>query len=565
MDTSTLLVCTDASLETGGIFDLSLAPDLLFYSYVPIIFISLLIGSFVLIKNRFSLLSKALFLMTVLFSIFIANEIIQWIVIPAGIMHFAWTLSLLLHFLIVVTSLYFAYLFVKKRNISFRTNVLFALVSLPVIILLPTKLSVIGFDIDWCGGINGPLWYYLYAIECIAIILCIISAVRVYISYVKKPSADLLSSVFLLIGTATFLIVFFGSYFFGEMTGLYEINLIGPTGMLVFVGILSYMIVKFKLFNIRLIGAQALMLTLWFLIGSIMFVAHSRITSIVAGFTLFASVVLGLMLIRSINETVKQKDEIEKLAQNLQKANDQLKILDKMKSEFVSIASHQLRSPLTAIRGYTSMLLEGSFGKLNARATEAIERIADSSRFMALSVEDYLNVSRIEAGNMRYEMSDFNLKTETEHIVDELRPTALKKGLLLTFKSDCESGAFIHADIGKTRQVLQNLIDNSIKYTLRGTITVKIHDDIKKKRIYATISDTGVGMSKQTQEDVFEKFVRAKNANHVNVTGTGLGLFVAKKMVEEMGGKIKATSEGEGKGSSFIVEWKLVGNSVRGA
>jgi signal transduction histidine kinase len=125
------------------------------------------------------------------------------------------------------------------------------------------------------------------------------------------------------------------------------------------------------------------------------------------------------------------------LTEQLAKANDRLKILDKMKSEFVSIASHQLRSPLTSIRGYASMLAEGSYGKLPEKAQEAANNIAESSKFMAMSIEDYLNVSRIEAGNMKYELSDFNLKDVAEKVVDEMRPTAMKKGLVMVFRSDC--------------------------------------------------------------------------------------------------------------------------------
>ena len=108
------------------------------------------------------------------------------------------------------------------------------------------------------------------------------------------------------------------------------------------------------------------------------------------------------------------------------------------------------------------------------------------------------------------------------------------------------------------RQIIMNLLDNSMKYTPKGMITVVAHDDVKKKKMYITIQDTGVGMSKETQEEVFEKFVRAKNANNVNVTGTGLGLFVAKKMLTDMGGKVTAESEGEGKGSRFIIEFPLL-------
>jgi signal transduction histidine kinase len=246
------------------------------------------------------------------------------------------------------------------------------------------------------------------------------------------------------------------------------------------------------------------------------------------------------------------------LSKKLEDANGRLKELDKMKSEFVSIASHQLRSPLTAIRGYASMLLEGSFGRLPKKSKEAIERIAESSHYMALSVEDYLNVSRIEAGHMKYELSDFDLKSEIEKVAEEMRPAVEHKGLALEYKTDCKGSCKIHADIGKTRQVLHNLIDNAMKYTPGGKISIVTHDDPGKRKIYVTIKDTGVGMSRETIDALFDKFVRAQNANKVNVTGTGLGLFVAKKMVEDMGGRIWAESEGEEKGSTFNVEFPEV-------
>jgi signal transduction histidine kinase len=267
--------------------------------------------------------------------------------------------------------------------------------------------------------------------------------------------------------------------------------------------------------------------------------------------------VLGLMLVRSIQKTFKQKEEIEKLAKKLEGANAQLKVLDKMKSEFVSIASHQLRSPLTSIRGYASMLLEGSYGKIPEKARAAVERIADSSRFMAASVEDYLNVSRIQAGNMKYEYSDFNLKDLAAQVVDDTRAIAMKKGLLLTFKSDVSKRGIVHADIGKTRQVIDNLINNSLKYTPKGSIDVFVYDKPKIKKIFVEIQDTGIGMAPHAVENMFEKFERAENANAVNVTGTGLGLYIARKIAQEMKGNVTAASEGEGKGSTFTIELPL--------
>jgi signal transduction histidine kinase len=293
-------------------------------------------------------------------------------------------------------------------------------------------------------------------------------------------------------------------------------------------------------------------------VGSLLFVAKSDTTKIVAGFTLLITTFAGYYLVKSVKKEIRQREEIEGLAKRLETANERLQELDRMKSEFVSIASHQLRSPLTSIRGYASMLAEGTYGKLPEKAVPVLQNIADSSRFMAQSVEDYLNVSRIEAGNMKYEYSDFNLKEQAEKIVNELRQVAIKKGLVMLFRSDCTGSATVHADIGKVRQVMMNLVDNSMKYTPKGTITVIAHDDVKRKKMTVSIHDTGIGMDMETQGEVFNKFVRAKNANCVNVTGTGLGLYVAKKMIDEMGGKVWAESEGAGKGSTFHLEFGMV-------
>jgi len=177
---------------------------------------------------------------------------------------------------------------------------------------------------------------------------------------------------------------------------------------------------------------------------------------------------------------------------------------------------------------------------------------------MASAVEDYLNVSRIESGNMKYNMADFNLREEVEKITDDVRPSALKKGLVLLFRNKLNSKGVVNADVGKSVQIIHNLINNSLKYTPKGSLTVLVRDDLKTKKVYVDVTDTGIGMSQETIDKVFGKFERADNANSVNVSGTGLGLFVAQKMAHAMNGDITAHSEGDGKGSTFTFELPLV-------
>jgi signal transduction histidine kinase len=531
-------------------------PTLLFYSHITALVAALLIGTMVFIKNPHNLVARILLTMFAVFSLWVAIDLPLWATNRSDVVLFLWSLQILIEPIIYAIAFYLFYAFSRKKLPSFTVNLSITLLLLPLIVFLPTDLNLTGINLYDCDASEGPLaLYYTYFIEFLFIVGIIIATIKQYLFL--KDKKEKRKVVFFAVGLIIFLVAFTSGNLIGSITGDWDMAQYGLFGMPVFVGFLGYLIVQFKMYNLNIIGAQALIITLWFLLGSLLLVAQSNSTRLVASFTLFAAVVVGIILVRSIRKTVKQKEEIEKLAQELEKANGQLKVLDKMKSEFVSIASHQLRSPLTSIRGYSSMLLEGSFGPIPQKAKEAVERINESSRFMASSVEDYLNVSRIQAGNMKYEYSDFNLKDVAETVADDTRQLAIKKGLLLTFRSDLSKRGIVHADIGKTRQVIDNLINNALKYTPKGSINIFVHDDPKKKKIYIDVSDTGIGMAPHTINDMFEKFERAENANVVNVTGTGLGLYIARKIAREMGGDVTAASEGEGKGSTFTIELPL--------
>ncbi len=538
------------------VFDFSTAPALLFYAYIPITLVSLALSILILKRDNSSLRSRLLLALSAAFALWIINILVQWVASYHTILLFGWQLTAMLEVAFYVLCLYFFLVFVEEKDVPWFVKWILGFPFILVAFLTPTTLNIAQYDAYNCEGVVGLLWGFIYyGLEPVIIgAIALYGALRTFqIKTVARRQQVLLTTI----GLSAFLFVFWLSNVAAELTKTYEINLIGPLGMVIFLLLLGYQIVQYKIYNLNVIGTQAFVVILWVLVGSLLLVAHSDATRLVAGFTLLAAVVIGFILIRSVRRTVRQKEEIEKLAQKLEKANERLKVLDKMKSEFVSIASHQLRSPLTSIRGYTSMLLEGSYGNLPQKARSAVERISESSRFMATSVEDYLNVSRIQAGNMKYEYSDFNLKNLAQQVADDTRQLAMKKGLLLTFKSDLSKKGIVHADIGKTRQVIDNLVNNALKYTQRGTIRISVYDDPKKKLIYVDISDTGIGMSPQTIDDMFEKFERAHNANAVNVTGTGLGLYIARKIAQEMGGDVTAMSEGEGKGSTFTLHLPL--------
>lgn len=316
--------------------------------------------------------------------------------------------------------------------------------------------------------------------------------------------------------------------------------------------VVGYSIFKHKLFDIRVVAAQLAVYLLWMFLLIRFAFSDSQNELLLNGGLLIATVAIGIILIRSVMKEVAAREEVERLAQKLQHANERLQELDRLKSEFLSIASHQLRSPLTSVKGYASMILEGSFGKVPDSIREAVERIYEASEGMAASVEDYLNVSRIEQGRMQYDYTEVDIGELAAHVVDEQMPEAKNKGVALVYEKP-GSSLIARVDENKVRQIFTNLVDNAIKYTPEGEAIVSV--TAVDGRVRFSVRDTGVGIDPDTLDGLFERFVRAKNANKVNVTGTGLGLYVARKMVEAMGGKIWAESAGEGKGSTFIVEF----------
>ena len=540
------------------------AAQLLYYSHIPTAGAALLIGFYVLYKNRSDLTSRLLFIISLLFSIWSTLDLFVWLKFDnSGLLMFFWSLYGIFFTTLYIASFYFVYVFINKHDTSVGLKTIFLFTLIPLLTLLTTNLNVSHHHASDCVGVDNLIHqnYYLF--------LSLLYALSIVFYIAKKwqsiPAFERKMTLLLGVGIEAFLLVFFATVWgVGYLIDSgyikysnYDLEQYGLFGMPIFMAFLAYVTVKYKMFNVKLIATQVLVVGLLFLIGAQLFFVKTTTNFILVGVTLLLGFVGSYFLIQSVKREIKQREKIEQLAQDLARANDRLRELDKAKSEFVSIASHQLRSPLTSIRGYASMLVEGSFGKLPTKALEASARIEESAKLMVLSVEDYLNVSRIESGNMKYNLSDFDVKEMTEHICDDMRPEAMKKGLVLLFRSDLKGQGIVNADIGKTNQIIQNLLNNSLKYTPKGSINVFVRDDLKSKRIYVSITDTGIGMSEKTADSLFQKFSRADNANSVNVSGTGLGLYVALKMAEQMGGTISCESEGDGKGSTFTFELPL--------
>lgn len=538
--------------------------EIFFYSHVTSSVVTLLVALIVFLNGRHRLLNKLLFAVALSFSLWTLVSYLSWSLVNGDLISSIWPFFGVLSALISVLCIYFVYVFVYNRNAPFKLRLIYLLLLVPVMLFAHTNLSLKGFDLASCDafiyeGIPYKLYYSALGYLAMAWIAYILFKGYRNVTHRSKTEIILMG-----IGIELFLLIFNTTSFVSTSLTTYgytdnsDLEYYGLFGMVVFMVFVSILIVRFRSFNVGMLAAQALVIALLVLVGSQFTFVETTTGNILTSITLIITGVIGILLLRNVKKEIAQRQEIEALAVKLSKANDRLKSLDKLKSEFVSIASHQLRSPLTAIRGYSSMLLEGSFGSFPAKAREALERIDDTTKFMATSIEDYLNVSRIESGNMKYENTDVNVKELAEHVVDDLRKMATQKGLVLSLKSDLNSKAISKIDLNKAQQVIHNLINNALKYTEKGSVTVFVHDDVKKKKIYVEIIDTGIGMSEETLATLFGKFERAKSSTVASIKGTGLGLFVARQMAQGMKGDVTAYSEGEGKGSHFILELPLM-------
>lgn len=234
--------------------------------------------------------------------------------------------------------------------------------------------------------------------------------------------------------------------------------------------------------------------------------------------------------------------------------------VDRAKTEFVSLAAHQLRTPLTSINWYTEMLLSGDAGDLSSSQKEFITEISGSSLRMTSLVDSLLNVSRIDLGTFKIEPAPTDFVKVAESLVFELTPTIVKKNLHLT-KNFAQNIPLISADPTLVRLIMQNLLTNAIKYTAEnGQIEFSLTP--KDTMLEIKVKDNGYGIPASSQGKIFSKMYRADNVQTMDVDGNGLGLYVVKSVVEETGGNIRFESA-ENQGTTFFVNLPLKGMEPR--
>jgi len=468
----------------------------------------------------------------------------------------AWAITLFFFALIYSFVLYFTE---EKRKYYRYLNIIslfIGIVFIFVVFLTDFIIKDIKFENSTLYIVYGKFVLLFFAIMFFLTILSFALLFKKYLKPAKKQEKKKIK--YLLIGFFFFFLM--NSIFnilypvFFKMANLYEF---GDYSTIFLIGSFAYAIAKRELFGIKIVLTVTLVGLITILLGlDILILTSALAFKIYKGLILVIFVYLGYSLIKSVLKEIKYREE-------LRKAYKKLKKLDQAKSRFLSMASHQLRAPLTVIKGYVSMILDGVYGEISGTVREKLERSYQSNERLTGLVSDLLNVSRIEAGKIDMKIEKTNLESLISVLIKELSIQARKKGLFLKFEKpekelpeiplDKEKTTQISLDKEKTTQVILNLIDNAIKYTEKGGVTIKLNKSAPKKALI-TIQDTGMGIKEGDMDSLFEIFSRGSAKNHTTVKGTGLGLFIAKRFIELQKGKIWAESKGRGKGSVFCIE-----------
>lgn len=256
-------------------------------------------------------------------------------------------------------------------------------------------------------------------------------------------------------------------------------------------------------------------------------------------------------------EEAEGRRRLKEFSEELKKKNEILENLDKAKSEFISITSHQLRTPLSLIKGYLSLALEGIFGQLSVGLQEKLSRVYRINERLIRLVNDLLDVSKIEQGRMEYKFTEMDIIALLQRVSDEFG-WVIKEHDLKYEAQLPEEPITIYGDEEKLYHVFASIMDNASHYTLSGSVmlSAKVAEDRRTIRI--AVKDTGIGLEPEDMNRLYTKFVRGHLGSRTFPEGAGLGLFVAKNIVEEHRGKIWAESEGRGRGSTFFIELPIL-------
>ncbi len=446
-----------------------------------------------------------------------------------------------------------AYVFPEAKIVFprwYRDALLPAVILMSAIALTPMvflRVSNIDFDGRITGIENGPVFLLFMAVVAVLMIW----GLATLFGKIKKAKGLLRKQLnwmfcgalasFILIATSDFVLPIFWS----------DPSFVPFRSVLLLPLIISgaAAILKYRFLELNVIATEVFVLALGAITLSEVIAASSFSSAAFEAVVFFLVLIFGGILVRSARLEAGRREELKQLNEQFERTNEKAQELERLKTQLLSFASHQVKSPLIAIKGMVSTASAGLYGPIDVKTKNVLVKAADSTSGLIDLINNMLDTRKVEEGRMDYHFSKTDASALVGEVMSLLQPIADSKKISLSFHGP-EGGAFMSADGEKVKHAIKNLIDNAIKYTSKGFVKVVLSK--KGNKVELSVMDSGLGISKDFMPLLFHRFMRDDRVK-AKVLGAGLGLYVAKKIVEDHGGKIFAESEGEGKGSKFTM------------
>lgn len=532
-------------------------PAMLYYAQLPAMIITLLLSFYIFWNGRQFLLNRILFTISVLFSIWTIINLITWTNIHSDFILFTWSFFGLIFGLISIFCIYFIYVFLDKKDVSVRLKVVFLALLTPIIFFTPTSFNISGLDITECDAFKFeqlPFEFYYTLLGVLAMIWILVLLIRRY----HTSTPDFRKQIILMgVGIELFIFSFFTMVFLASyLTGIgllpdSGLELYGMFGMVIFVIYITILTVEFKTFNIKLLATQALIWGLVALIGSQFFFIKIPINFVLNGVGFLAAIILGQFLVKSVKKEIQQREQLAKLNISLQESI-------KQRESLVHLVTHKVKGSFTRTKYLFAGMLDGTFGEISPEIRKRAEQGLEFDNGGIETTDVVLKASNLSSGTVRYDMQLVDLKDIVQKIIEEKKIPAEKKGLKMESDIKDEKDGVYHilGDANWIKEAINNLVENSIRYTREGKITVGLEK--KNDKILFSVKDTGMGITEEDKKGLFTEGGRGKDSIRANVDSTGYGLYSVKLIVEAHKGRVWMESEGLNKGSAFYIELDAV-------
>jgi signal transduction histidine kinase len=508
---------------------------------ISIVTLDIILGLFIFLKNPKSKINRIFLVLTFWVLVWIGANFLENEPILADYRSLLLKIDFASAIFLAYYFFFFCINFPKNLNFSRIQRISLILLAFIFFILSFSSLIIKNFSFsDSTIQFERGILYWVYTLMILSYVG--IGSLSLIFRFKKLQGSEKIQTLYIILGfvLSGIVAIIVNLILTQIMTISTEIYRIGIYGISFFIFFTAYALIKYHLMNVKLVLTEILVA-----VGSLILVIdsflslNSSIVFLKLGI-LVAFIYLGVSLIRSVLKEVQQREKIEELS--------------KYKSELLSIVAHQIKNPLAVIKGYATLIKDKTVSEPNL-VSEIIQKIHVSACRLIDLLNNLLDLGHIEDGKMHYDFEEIELNKFLKDIAEDFQFVAQQKNLELVFKSTPQK-VLIKGDSYKLSQVFRNLIDNAIKYTEKGFVKIAItRTDTDYKSVLITISDSGMGMSQESIGKLFQKFVRGAQEE---ITGSGLGLYIGKQIIEAHQGKIWAESEGEDKGSSFFVELPML-------